>query len=109
MSPKCPTIAAIQAAVAARFRVTVLDLLSARRGVACARPRQTAMWLCRHVTLHTLSEIGRQFGDRDHKTVLNAIRRIDALMAEDAALADMTIGLFNSLSSLGNPNLRLVA
>jgi chromosomal replication initiator protein len=97
MSPKCPTIAAIQAAVAARFRVTVLDLLSARRGVACARPRQAAMWLCRHATLHTLSEIGRQFGDRDHKTVLNAIRRADGLIAGGGEFADAATGLLARL------------
>ena len=82
-----PTIPAIQTVVADRFGMTVLDLLSRRRARAVARPRQVAMWIARHATLHSLPEIGRAFGDRDHTTVMAAIRRVDALMAADPAFA----------------------
>jgi len=48
------------------------------------RPRQMSMWLAKHLTGHSLSELGRKHGDRDHTTVLHAIRKINALIAEDA-------------------------
>jgi len=82
-----PSIPDIQSAVADTFGLTVLDLLSRRRARAVSRPRQVAMWLCRHTTLHSLPEIGRAFGDRDHTTVMHAISRVDELMAADPVFA----------------------
>jgi chromosomal replication initiator protein len=81
------TIHEIQILVAERFGVPVLDLLSRRRSVRVCRPRHIAMWLCRHTTLHSLPEIGRAFGWRDHSTVMHAIERIDQLTAADPSLA----------------------
>jgi len=75
-----PSIAAIQAAVCAHFRVTHLDLLSRRRGRAISRPRQVGMWLARHTTPLSLPEIGREF-QRDHTTVMHAVDRIDREIA----------------------------
>jgi chromosomal replication initiator protein len=92
-----PTIRAVQEAVARRFGVTVLDLCSRRRGAAVVRPRHTAMWIARHVTLHSLPEIGRAFGDRDHTTVINGIARIEALMAVNAAFAAVLWTLVESV------------
>jgi len=82
-----PSICAIQTIVADRFGLTVLDLLSRRVARSVARPRQVAMWVCRHETLASLPEIGRAFGGRDHTTVMHAIQRIDGLMATDPAFA----------------------
>lgn len=66
----------IQSAVARYYRVSVLDLKSERRAVAIARPRQIAMYLSKRLTARSLPEIGRKFGDRDHSTVIHAVRRI---------------------------------
>ncbi len=63
------------------------DLLSERRQRAIARPRQTAMWLCKLLTTRSLPDIGRRFGGRDHTTVLHAVRRIEELKAVDAPLS----------------------
>lgn len=82
-----PTICAIQTVVAEQFGMTVLDLLSRRGARAVARPRQVAMWVCRHTTLASLPEIGRAFGGRDHTTVMAAIARVDELMAADPVFA----------------------
>ena len=71
------TIHDIQRIVAERVGVTVLDLISDRRGRAFARPRQIAMWLCRHMTTSGITAIGRAFGDRDHSTVLHALWVVD--------------------------------
>jgi chromosomal replication initiator protein len=46
------------------------------------------MYLAKILTLRSLPEIGRRFGGRDHTTVLHAVRKIEALAANDSALAD---------------------
>ncbi|HRD47250.1 MAG TPA: helix-turn-helix domain-containing protein, partial [Caulobacter sp.] len=46
-----------------------------------------AMWLAKQLTTRSLPDIGRRFGGRDHTTVLHAVRRIEALKADDAQLA----------------------
>ena len=71
------TIHEIQRLVAERFGVSVLDLTGDRQGRAIYRPRQVAMWLARHFTPAAIRQIGRQFGNRDHTTVLHAIWVID--------------------------------
>ena len=79
------TIHDIQRLVAARMGVTMCDLLSDRR--APVRSRQIAMWLARTTTTASFPAIGRAFGNRDHTTVLQAVRRVDALMAADPGFA----------------------
>ena len=73
------TIDDIQKAVSAHFDLKPLDLVSARRARAIARPRQIAMYLAKRLTTRSLPEIGRKFGGRDHSTVIHAVRRIEAL------------------------------
>jgi len=85
------TIHDIQRLVASRMGATALDLVSARQ--ASARPRQVAMWLARHTTPASFPAIGRAFGNRDHTTVMQAVRRVDALMADDPAFAAVVEGL----------------
>ena len=45
------------------------------------------MWLAKQITTRSLPDIGRRFGGRDHTTVLHAVRRIEALKADDPVLA----------------------
>lgn len=77
------TIDEIQRAVSAHFDVKQLDLISERRAVAIARPRQIAMYLAKRLTTRSLPEIGRKFGNRDHSTVIHAVRRIEDLRTKD--------------------------
>ncbi|MBO9710009.1 MAG: chromosomal replication initiator protein DnaA [Caulobacter sp.] len=81
------TIDDIQKATAEHYAMKQADLLSERRNRAIARPRQAAMWLAKQLTTRSLPDIGRRFGGRDHTTVLHAVRRIEALRAEDPALS----------------------
>lgn len=81
------TIDDIQKATAEHYGMKQADLLSERRNRAIARPRQAAMWLAKQLTTRSLPDIGRRFGGRDHTTVLHAVRRIEALRAEDPALS----------------------
>ncbi len=81
------TVDDIQKCVAEYYGMKQADLLSERRQRAIARPRQTAMWLCKLLTTRSLPDIGRRFGGRDHTTVLHAVRRIEELKAIDAPLS----------------------
>jgi chromosomal replication initiator protein len=78
------TIDEIQRAVATYFDIKTIDLVSARRARAVARPRQIAMYLAKRLTTRSLPEIGRKFGGRDHSTVIHAVRRIEELRDSDA-------------------------
>ena len=77
------TIDEIQKAVSVHFEIKPIDLVSARRAVVVARPRQIAMYLAKRLTTRSLPEIGRKFGGRDHSTVIHAVRRIEALRDTD--------------------------
>jgi len=77
----------IQRIVARHYNVSRSDLLSSRRTANVVRPRQIAMYLAKTLTLRSLPEIGRRFGGRDHTTVLHAVRKIEALIGTDNALA----------------------
>nr|WP_269715086.1 chromosomal replication initiator protein DnaA [Caulobacter sp. NIBR2454] len=81
------TIDDIQKATSEHFGLKQADLISERRNRSIARPRQAAMWLAKQLTTRSLPDIGRRFGGRDHTTVLHAVRRIEALRAEDPALS----------------------
>ncbi|RAK57195.1 chromosomal replication initiator protein DnaA [Phenylobacterium deserti] len=81
------TVDMIQKTVAEHYQLKQADLISERRARAVARPRQVAMWLAKQITTRSLPDIGRRFGGRDHTTVLHAVRRIEALKGEDAAIA----------------------
>ena len=80
------TIDDIQRKVAEYYGLKLGDMLSARRAVEVARPRQVAMYLAKKLTPRSLPEIGRRFGGRDHTTVMHAVKRIDELRAKDPEL-----------------------
>lgn len=77
------TIDEIQKLVSTHFDLKPVDLVSARRARAVARPRQIAMYLSKRLTTRSLPEIGRKFGGRDHSTVIHAVRRIEELRDTD--------------------------
>src|SRR6266699_302945 len=86
--PKRVRIEDIQRTVVRQYNVSRADLLSSRRTANVVRPRQIAMYLAKTLTLRSLPEIGRRFGGRDHTTVLHAVRKIETLVGNDAALAE---------------------
>jgi chromosomal replication initiator protein len=71
-----PTVASIQEAVSSVLGVPHADLLSAKRTPRVARARQLAMYLVRELTPLSLAQIAREF-DRDHSTVLHALRVVE--------------------------------
>jgi chromosomal replication initiator protein len=84
--------------VSRHFAVSKQDILSQRRHRSVVRPRQIGMYLAKHLTSRSLPEIGRRFGDRDHTTVLHAIRKIDREVGENPRLKDEIDELKRQLS-----------
>lgn len=87
VEPRRVKIEDIQRVVSKHYNVTKADLLSARRTRTIVRPRQIAMYLAKMMTPRSLPEIGRRFGNRDHTTVLHAVRKIEELARADNSLA----------------------
>ncbi|WP_068084647.1 chromosomal replication initiator protein DnaA [Polycladidibacter stylochi] len=85
--PRRVKIEDIQRVVSKHYNVSRADLLSARRTRTIVRPRQIAMYLAKMMTPRSLPEIGRRFGNRDHTTVLHAVRKIEELSKADNGLA----------------------
>ncbi|MFO7572494.1 MAG: chromosomal replication initiator protein DnaA [Gaiellaceae bacterium] len=83
------TIPRIQQLVSDRFGVTVDELVSPRRSQAVAYPRQVAMYLSRELTDSSLPKIGREFGGRDHTTVIHANSKITRLIREDRSVYNL--------------------
>ena len=73
----------IQNLVASHFNLNIQELLSPRRSRSLARPRQIAMYLAKQHTTNSLPEIGRKFSNRDHTTVIHAVKKIDELLKND--------------------------
>lgn len=94
-----PAIVTIQQAVADHFGTRLIDMTSARRARSVARPRQVAMYLCRHLTEFSLPEIGRHFGRRDHTTVMHAIHMVGYLIERDEQIAAAVEAIRAALAS----------
>ncbi len=80
------TLSNIQKTVADYYQLRLSDLLSMNRSRSLARPRQIAMTLAKELTEHSLPEIGKAFGGRDHTTVLHACRTVRELRQIDGKI-----------------------
>lgn len=72
----------IQKKVASYFNINIREMSSSKRSKNIAYPRQVAMYATKELTTMSLPEIGRNFGGRDHTTVLHAVRKIKRLRDE---------------------------
>ena len=77
------TVDKIQNIVSNYFNIGLADMLSQRRSRPLARPRQIAMYLAKKMTSRSLPEIGRRFANRDHTTVIHAVKTITRLSEQD--------------------------
>lgn len=82
-----PQVATVMQVCSRFFDISMNDIKSIRRHGPVVRCRQIAMFLTKEFTLRTLPEIGRAFGNRDHTTVIHAVRKIERKAAEDPELA----------------------
>jgi chromosomal replication initiator protein len=83
---KIVTVDKIQNSVSNFFNISLNEMLSQRRSRPLARPRQIAMYLAKKMTTRSLPEIGRRFANRDHTTVIHAVKTITRLSENDAEM-----------------------
>lgn len=89
----------IQREVSKAFGISRAELVGSTRAATPLRARQVAIYLTRELTDLSLPQIGRLYGGRDHSTVLNSIRRIEARFAEDHGLAERVANLRTTIHS----------
>jgi len=77
------TIDLIQTLVCRFFKISKNEMLSSRRSRYLVRPRQTAIYLTKILTSKSLPEIGREFSNRDHTTIIHSVKTIEKLKEKD--------------------------
>jgi chromosomal replication initiator protein len=87
-SAQATSVEEIQQQVAERFGISRAELIGSSRAATPLRARQVAIYLTRELTDLSLPQIGRLYGGRDHSTVLNSLRRIEASLGEDETLTE---------------------
>ncbi|MBZ0209639.1 MAG: chromosomal replication initiator protein DnaA [Hyphomicrobium sp.] len=88
LEPRRIKIEDILRIISRHFGVSKGDLLSQRRHRSVVWPRQVGMYLAKQLTARSLPEIGRRFGNRDHTTVLHAIRKIEGELSGNPRLKE---------------------
>tara|TARA_B100000929_G_scaffold147637_1_gene116992 strand:+ start:5527 stop:6912 length:1386 start_codon:yes stop_codon:yes gene_type:complete len=83
---KVVSIDKIQNVTSNFFSINLQEMLSQRRSRPLARPRQIAMYLAKKLTTRSLPEIGRKFANRDHTTVIHAVKTIEKLSRENGLM-----------------------
>ena len=91
------SIDSIKKTVARHYCIKISDMSSSLRKRNISQPRQLAMYLTKLLTPKSLSEIGKHFGDKDHTTVMHAIKRIECLCKSDSEFANEVTMLKNLL------------
>ena len=95
---KLITIEDIQKKVSEHFSVKMSEMFSARRSKSVVIPRQVAMYLSKELTNLSYPEIGRNFGGKDHTTIIHASKKIDKLLNENSHISE-DIKLLKSILS----------
>jgi len=91
------TIDLIQSIVCKFFKISKNEMLSSRRSRYLVRPRQTAIYLTKILTSKSLPEIGREFSNRDHTTIIHSIKTIEKLKEKDTEMTNNINNLKNQI------------
>jgi len=91
------TIDLIQTIVCKFFKISKNEMLSSRRSRYLVRPRQTAIYLTKILTSKSLPEIGREFSNRDHTTIIHSVKTIEKLKENDPEMVDNINKLKNQI------------
>lgn len=95
---KVLSIDEIQKTVADYYNIKLSDIKSQRKLKNIAIPRQVAMYLCRTLTGTSYPQIGREFGNKDHSTVIYAFKKIEQNILNDLSLKDAVDNLSKTLT-----------
>ncbi len=88
LSENSVSIDSIQTIVCKFFKISKNEMLSSRRSRYLVRPRQTAIYLTKILTTKSLPEIGREFSNRDHTTIIHSVKTIEKLKKENSNMND---------------------
>ncbi len=91
------TIDLIQTIVCKFFKISKNEMLSSRRSRYLVRPRQTAIYLTKILTSKSLPEIGREFSNRDHTTIIHSVKTIERLKEINPEMVDNINKLKNQI------------
>tara|TARA_B100001093_G_scaffold408564_1_gene397457 strand:+ start:110 stop:1528 length:1419 start_codon:yes stop_codon:yes gene_type:complete len=91
------TIDLIQTIVCKFFKISKNEMLSSRRSRYLVRPRQTAIYLTKILTSKSLPEIGREFSNRDHTTIIHSVKTIEKLKDKDLIMVENINKLKNQI------------
>ena len=91
------TIDLIQIIVCKFFKISKNEMLSSRRSRYLVRPRQTAIYLTKILTSKSLPEIGREFSNRDHTTIIHSVKTIEKLKEKDPVMVENINKLKNQI------------
>ena len=91
------TIDLIQSTVCKFYKISKNEMLSSRRSRYLVRPRQTAIYLTKILTSKSLPEIGREFSNRDHTTIIHSVKTIEKLKKDDPELINNIDTLKNKI------------
>jgi len=91
------TIDLIQTIVCKFFKISKNEMLSSRRSRYLVRPRQTAIYLTKILTSKSLPEIGREFSNRDHTTIIHSVKTIEKIKEKDQEMVDNINKLKNQI------------
>ena len=91
------TIDLIQTIVCKFFKISKNEMLSSRRSRYLVRPRQTAIYLTKILTSKSLPEIGREFSNRDHTTIIHSVKTIEKLKDKDPEMVQNISKLKNQI------------
>ena len=91
------TIDLIQSTVCKFFKISKNEMLSSRRSRYLVRPRQTAIYLTKVLTSKSLPEIGREFSNRDHTTIIHSVKTIEKLKEKDQEMTNNINNLKNKI------------
>jgi len=91
------TIDLIQTLVCKFFKISKNEMLSSRRSRYLVRPRQTAIYLTKVLTSKSLPEIGREFSNRDHTTIIHSVKTIEKLKSNDPEMIENINKLKNQI------------
>ncbi len=91
------TIDLIQTLVCKFFKISKNEMLSSRRSRYLVRPRQTAIYLTKILTSKSLPEIGREFSNRDHTTIIHSVKTIEKLKENNPEMLDNINKLKNQI------------
>ena len=91
------TIDLIQTLVCKFFKISKNEMLSSRRSRYLVRPRQVAIYLTKILTSKSLPEIGREFSNRDHTTIIHSVKTIEKLKEKDPGMVENINKLKNQI------------